>query len=141
MDRHPDRRMQRNAQLDDADVLDYYAQPPTPSGQPPERVATWARETGRDPPQLSLSRSTTSASARSFNRPPLLGFTPVVGDISRVGGSIRKEVYQKEDGSYVTGSYSGTIAGEKEMTKIRVKLRYLEDVRGMVRSTLFTVFR
>lgn len=140
MDRHPDRRIQRNAQLDDADVLDYYAQPPTPSGQPPERVATWARETGRDPPQLSLSLSTTSASARSFVRPPLLGFTPVVGGISLAGGgSMRKDVYQTEDGSYVTGSYSGTIDGEKEMTKIRVKLRYLEDVRGMVRPSFLPV--
>lgn len=131
MERHPAARNQRNGQLDDGDVLDYYAQPPTPSGQPPERVATWARETDRDPPQLSLSRSTTSASARSLTRPPLLGFTPVVVGHAR-SASLKQNVYQTEDGSYVTGSYSGTLDGEKEMTKIRVKLRYLEDVRGMV---------
>lgn len=139
----------------DDDYLDsYYSAggepcPPSPSGQPRERVANWARDSSnRDPPQPQgplLSRSTSATSGRSQSRIPVAPLTRISPSTVSTnlpprsfngGGSIRRRlVYDDDSGAFIDESHEGSVVAEREMSKIRVKLRFLDDVRGMVRPS------
>jgi len=122
------------------DYLDSYSEsapPPIPRGEspangPPDRVAAWARTNANAnyPPGRFGSRSA-----------PTSNYAPS----SYGGGSIRRKLsrrptqsralssriqssYEEEEEGYVSGEYED---GPFELTKIRVKLHYQEDVRGM----------
>ncbi|EEB97753.1 hypothetical protein MPER_02860, partial [Moniliophthora perniciosa FA553] len=96
----------------------------------PDRVAAWARSNANPnyPPQRSGSRSA-----------PTSNYAPS----SYGGGSLRRKVtrrgtqraasriassYEEEEEGYVSGDYDD---GPFELVKIRVKLHYKDDVRGM----------
>lgn len=123
---------------------------PTPEGQPRERVATWARDTvGRGDPE-TLSRSNTSNSTRGgyLQDSPNISRNnssrmPTV--VARGGGmSIARQMTnmtramsttgRSEASRYQESGYDGTVVSgmDREMIKVRVKLRYKNDTRGMV---------
>lgn len=132
-----------------ADIDDYYADAPslppinylspisaprngrassslTPRGQPADRVAKWAQQNvGAPPPSQSISRQT-SASERSISGLPTSLSRPAVSP-----PRLQAPPPRQAEGSVT--SY----AGEREMTKVRVKLRYQGDTRGMVRLAGF----
>ncbi|ESK93692.1 nadph oxidase regulator [Moniliophthora roreri MCA 2997] len=119
------------------DYLDSYGAaedaPPVPAMPPasaPDRIAAWARSNANPnyPPQRSGSRSA-----------PTSNYAPS----SFGGGSLRRKVtrrgtqraasriassYEEEEEGYVSGDYDD---GPFELVKIRVKLHYKDDVRGM----------
>ncbi|TFK75475.1 NADPH oxidase regulator NoxR [Pluteus cervinus] len=113
------------------DYLDSYADapPPLPTG-PPDRVAAWARTNAN--PEYNNPQARGSRSA------PTSTYAP-----SSFGGSVRRKVtrrttrmpasrvqsaYEEEEEGYVSGEYDDT---PFELVKIRVKLHYQDDVRGM----------
>jgi len=125
------------------DYLNSYdddAPPPVPSNGPPDRVAAWARSNANpnNPPGRGPARSNSSYAPSSYG-----------------GGSVRRKVtrritrgpssrtqsafYEEDEEGYVSGDYDDTIF---ELTKIRVKLHYQDDVRGMalVPETMFEEF-
>ncbi|KAF8893874.1 NADPH oxidase regulator NoxR [Infundibulicybe gibba] len=122
------------------DYLESYGEenpPPLPNAvvntAPPDRVAAWARSNAAPgyPPVRSGSRSA-----------PTSNYAPS----SYGGGSLRRKVtrrgvarapsriqsaYEEEEEGYVSGEYEDT---QFELIKIRVKLHYQDDVRGMALS-------
>lgn len=120
----------------DANLIDDYydAEPTVPSGQASERVENWARETIRDPPSHDLLRSlstSTSGSGRNIIG-AMTKISPSIGSLRRPGGSINRGVGSVRRVVYDDG-YEETQIEEKEMIKIRIKLRYQDETRGMVR--------
>lgn len=92
--------------------------PPVPA----DRVATWARNNA-NPPQRSRSMA------------PPSSYTPsAAGTLRRKTtkrsnrAPTRSTYYEEEEEGYASGDYED---GPYEMTKIRVKLHYQDDVRGM----------
>jgi len=127
------------------DYLDSYAdsnQPPLPpirSGgapaAPPDRVAAWARSNAN--PSYAPSRSGSRSAPASNYAPSSFGGT------GGGGGTLRRKVtrrntgrttarvqstYEEEEEGYASGDYEDA---PFELIKIRVKLHYQDDVRGM----------
>ncbi|EPQ54994.1 hypothetical protein GLOTRDRAFT_121364 [Gloeophyllum trabeum ATCC 11539] len=109
--------------------------PPLPAG--PERVAAWARNNANptNPPPAAPSRM-----ASTRGPPPSAYAASSYGSSS---GGLRRKVtrrgttrsrapsqytYEEEEEGYVSGDYED---GPFELVKIRVKLHYQDDVRGM----------
>ncbi|KAH8115417.1 hypothetical protein DFH11DRAFT_1543505 [Phellopilus nigrolimitatus] len=100
--------------------------PSLPTGQ--ARVAAWARSNAN--PGATLSRAVSSrapsaygSSAASVRRKPTRRPTLGRGQ-SRSGMSS----YEEDEEGYVSGEYDD---GPFELTKIRIKIHYQDDVRGM----------
>lgn len=126
------------------DYLDSYGSndgppPPLPgavsvsAGAPPDRIAAWARSNA-NPNNLPPIARSGSRSAPASN----------YASSSFGGGSVRRRVtrrntartqssriqssYEEEEEGYASGDYDD---GPFELVKIRVKLHYKDDVRGM----------
>lgn len=98
-----------------------------PEGQPRERVEKWARQQnyGGLPTGQSLSRNP-SASDNGAKKPLMRSNT--------MGGG--RLIVEQDDFGPTTGisredAYEGTVVAEREMSKVRIKLRYRGDTRGM----------
>ncbi|KAJ7690705.1 hypothetical protein B0H17DRAFT_1064533 [Mycena rosella] len=124
------------------DYLDSYTDDPPPPmpNAPPDRVAAWARSNaspGAGPNNQGNQGSQGAFVARSGTRSaPTSNYAPS----SYGGGSVRRRVtrrntarrtvsaYEEEEEGYASGEdYDGPF----ELIKIRVKLHYDDDVRGM----------
>ncbi|KAJ4483745.1 NADPH oxidase regulator NoxR [Lentinula aciculospora] len=126
------------------DYLDSYGSdgppPPLPlasagavAGGPPDRIAAWARSNANPNNFPPISRSGSRSAPASNYAPSSFG-----------GGSVRRRVtrrntartansriqssYEEEEEGYASGDYDD---GPFELVKIRVKLHYKDDVRGM----------
>ncbi|KAE9408668.1 NADPH oxidase regulator NoxR [Gymnopus androsaceus JB14] len=125
------------------DYLDSYGgndggpPPPLPSGAnaggPPDRIAAWARSNANPNNLPPIGRSGSRSAPASNYAPSSFG-----------GGSMRRRVtrrntgrtqssriqssYEEEEEGYASGDYDD---GPFELVKIRVKLHYKDDVRGM----------
>ena len=111
------------------DLVDSYADAPPPPTASNDRIANWARNAGGAPPP----------------RPPPSAF----GGSTR-SGTVRRRVtrrtvvpsvYDEDEDSYAAGS--GEWDEMYELTKIRVKIHFEDDVRGMALDpdTSFPEFR
>ena len=110
-------------------LVDSYADSSQSSPTGNDRVANWARNAAGSSDSLSRAPSAYGGSTRSNTLKRRVTRRQVV-----------QSVYDEDGESYVTGS------GEYEMyelTKIRVKIHYEEEVRGMalVPETPFAEFR
>jgi tetratricopeptide (TPR) repeat protein len=117
------------------DYLDAYSDEPPPPmpNAPPDRVAAWARSNASpasaSPQGAFVARSGTRSAPGSSYAPSSYGG----------GGSVRRRVtrrntrraqstYEEEEEGYASGE---DFDGPYELVKIRVKLHYDDDVRGM----------
>ncbi|KAH9889550.1 hypothetical protein C8Q73DRAFT_708050 [Cubamyces lactineus] len=105
--------------------------PPLPSAE--GRVANWAKGIGRGgaarpaaPPSSYAPSTVMGPSGGSMRRKLTRRGTTGRGAPSRAGSSFYGG-YEEEEEGYVSGEYEDVF----EMVKIRVKLYYREDVRGM----------
>ena len=100
--------------------------PPLPSGE--ARVATWAKGVGRGgrPSAPPSSYGGSIVGGGSVRRNLTRRGTASRGPSSRSGSSFYGG-YEEEEEGYVSGEYEDVF----EMVKIRVKLYYREEVRGM----------
>jgi len=111
------------------DYLDSYGgdAPPVPGNGPPDRIAAWARSSanpnytpGRGPSRSNSSYAPSSFGGGSVRR-------KVTRRVTR-GPSRAQSAYEEDEEGYVSGEYDD---GPFELVKIRVKLHYQDDVRGM----------
>ncbi|TFK44440.1 NADPH oxidase regulator NoxR [Crucibulum laeve] len=124
------------------DYLDSYADnaspPPVPNSAgnpPPDRIAAWARSNAN--PNYGPVRTGSRSAPTSQYSPSSYG------GVGGGGGSLRRKVtrrnapraqsriqstYEEEEEGYGSGEYDD---GPFELMKIRVKLHYQDDVRGM----------
>lgn len=105
---------------------------PTPEGQPIERVANWARENAAAPP-LRRNLSASDNGSRLPRNPPgamMRSNTLLTAARSGGGGGFGGS---SRGGADLDDGYEGTVISEREMSKVRVKLRFKADTRGMVR--------
>ncbi|KAI0364146.1 hypothetical protein BV20DRAFT_1047315 [Pilatotrama ljubarskyi] len=103
--------------------------PPLPN--PEVRVANWAKGVGRGgrpsaPPSSYAPSAVMSGAGGSMRRKLTRRGTTGRGAPSRTGSSFYGG-YEEEEEGYVSGEYEDIF----EMVKIRVKLHYREEVRGM----------
>ncbi|EJD07981.1 uncharacterized protein FOMMEDRAFT_101396 [Fomitiporia mediterranea MF3/22] len=114
---------------------------PMPPAAPQQRVAAWARNNANPANTPSRAPSTRapsaygsfSSSGASLRRKPTR--RPTIGGGGGGPGSTRgrpMSPYEEEEEGYVSGEYDEPII--YELTKIRVKLHYQDDVRGMTLS-------
>ncbi|KAI0262591.1 hypothetical protein BC834DRAFT_971957 [Gloeopeniophorella convolvens] len=89
--------------------------PPVPSPAGGDRVANWARNAGGPPPARAMSTYGGSTRSGTIKR--------------RVTRRAAASVYDEDEEGYVTGS--GEWDEVFELTKIRVKIHFEDDVRGM----------
>jgi hypothetical protein len=114
--------------------LDSYTEeaPPLPAPVPAnpssgERVAAWARSNAN--PNLAPNRVTRSAPS-SYAPSSYGGGGSMRRKLTRRGTSSRAQSrYQDEEEGYVSGEYDED--GLFELIRIRVKIHYLDDIRGM----------
>lgn len=124
------------------DYLDSYGAdappvpPPPQSG--PDRVAAWARSNANPTYPNAMAATPAYPPVRTGSRSaPTSSYAPS----SYGGGSMRRKLtrrgtqrsrivsaYEEEEEGYVSGDYDD---GPFELVKIRVKLHYKDDVRGM----------
>ncbi|KAJ7729531.1 NADPH oxidase regulator NoxR [Mycena maculata] len=117
------------------DYLDSYAEeapPPMPSG-PPDRVAAWARSNASPasaaPPSAFVQRSgTRSAPTSNYAASSFGGGGSVRRRVTRRNTRRIQSAYEEEEEGYASGE---DFDGPFELIKIRVKLHYDDDVRGM----------
>lgn len=115
------------------DYLDSYNQddgeePPPPV--PRDRIAAWAEKnanSGTNPNYIPPSRRP-SRSAPSSYAPSSVGTGSMRRRVTRRPTLRQTRVYEEEEEGYVSGEYED---GPFELIKIRVKLHYQDDVRGM----------
>ncbi|KAI0645325.1 hypothetical protein C8Q79DRAFT_971067 [Trametes meyenii] len=107
--------------------------PPLPQAGADPRVANWAKGVGRGgvpraPPSSYAPSAIMSSGGGSMRRRLTRRGTSgrAAGNASRAGSSFYGG-YEEEEEGYVSGEYEDVF----EMVKIRVKLYYREDVRGM----------
>ncbi|QRW25450.1 neutrophil cytosol factor 2 [Rhizoctonia solani] len=111
------------------DYIGAYEDPAPPI---PDKVATWAAQTKGAPPPPSMSMPPSRA-------PSVTGGAVAVDTIADMSNAIsvtmnaRGRLLAQEEEGYVSGDYEYSEA-PFEMTKIRVKLHYKDDVRGMAIS-------
>jgi hypothetical protein len=115
------------------DYLDSYSQdagdaPPlvAPNPAPRDRIAAWA-ETNANP-NYSLSRAYSRSAPPSAYAPSSSGGSSRRRLTRRQTSRQAPRVYEEEEEGYVSGEYED---GPFELIKIRVKLHYQNDVRGM----------
>jgi len=111
------------------DYLDSYGDaPPLPSNGPPDRVADWARTNANPnyPPGRGPSRSNSSYAPSSFGGGSVR--RKVTRRVTRGPSSRFQGAYEEDEEGYVSGEYDD---GPFELVKIRVKLHYQGDTRGM----------
>ncbi|KAJ7502895.1 NADPH oxidase regulator NoxR [Mycena galericulata] len=116
------------------DYLDSYADeppPPMPSA-PPDRVAAWARSNASPasatPPSAFVQRSGTRSAPTSNYAPSSYGGGSVRRRVTRRNTRRIQSAYEEEEEGYASGE---DFDGPFELIKIRVKLHYDDDVRGM----------
>jgi len=117
------------------DYLDSYGDsnppplPPIRSGgapaAPPDRVAAWARSNANINPSRSGSRS---APASNYAPSSYGGTGTIRRRITRRNTSRIQSTYDEDEEGYASGDYEDV---PFELVKIRVKLHYQDDVRGM----------
>ncbi|CAK5265588.1 unnamed protein product [Mycena citricolor] len=110
------------------DYLDAYTEeaPPLPTNGP-DRVANWARNNSNGPPPVQRMGSR-SAPGSSY-APSSYGGGSVRRRVTRRNTARRiQSAYEEEEEGYVSGD---DFDGPFELIKIRVKLHYDGDVRGM----------
>jgi hypothetical protein len=116
--------------------LDSYADepaPPMPNAPQPDRVAAWARSNANGapatPPGAFVARSGTRSAPTSNYAPSSFGGGSVRRRVTRRNTSRRiQSAYEEEEEGYASGE---DFDGPFELIKIRVKLHYDDDVRGM----------
>ncbi|KAJ7714933.1 hypothetical protein B0H14DRAFT_3522854 [Mycena olivaceomarginata] len=121
------------------DYLDAYNDeppPPMPAAPPqqPDRVAAWARSNANGAPAAStpqqgafVQRAGTRSAPGSSYAPSSYGGGSVRRRVTRRNTS-RRSAYEEEEEGYASGE---DFDGPFELIKIRVKLHYDDDVRGM----------
>lgn len=127
-------KQSRITEIYDDYIDNYMAEeaPPLPSQDPNKRVAAWAKNNANAPPPASGPRRAPSSYApssygggsmrrKSTRRGP-------GGSGRSVTSGARSTVYEEEEEGYVSGDYEDA---PFELVKIRVKLHYQDDVRGM----------
>ena len=108
--------------------------PPLPSqnaAQPPpsQRVAQWAKSNANPAMSPSRAPSTRAASAYGGSSSGSMRRKPTRrGTLSRGPSARAMSAYEEEEEGYVSGEYDDQ---PYELSKIRVKLHYTDDVRGM----------
>lgn len=111
------------------DYLDSYAEEPAPAVPPvpgKERVANWARNNAVPGAGAAVGRA--RSVAPSSYAPSSAGGTLRRKTTRRTARPARSTYYEEEEEGYASGDYEDA---PFEMTKIRVKLHYSDDVRGM----------
>ena len=109
--------------------------PPLPSqnaAQPPpsQRVAQWAKSNANPAMSPSRAPSTRAASAYGGSSSGSMRRKPTRrGTLSRGPSARAMSAYEEEEEGYVSGEYDDQ---PYELSKIRVKLHYQDDVRGIV---------
>lgn len=105
---------------------------PAPAPQDPnKRVAAWARNNANAPPPSAGPRRAPSSYAPSSYGGGSMRRKSTrrgAGGARSVGSGARSTVYEEEEEGYVSGDYEDA---PFELVKIRVKLHYQDDVRGM----------
>ncbi|KAJ8473222.1 hypothetical protein ONZ45_g16375 [Pleurotus djamor] len=119
------------------DYIDSYgddsSSPPLPSGPP--GVAAWAKNNANPGYASGVARSGSRSAPTSNYAASSLGVGNVRRKLTRRGtsrGGSRSQVgsmYEEEEEGYGSGEYDD---GPFELTKIRVKIHYQDDVHGMV---------
>ncbi|KAF8756689.1 NADPH oxidase regulator [Rhizoctonia solani] len=114
------------------DYIGAYEDPAPPI---PDKVATWAAQTKGAPPPPSMSMPPSRAPSRhdERSRPPPSSYGGSSMGLRRKMSRRPTRGYEEEEEGYVSGDYEYSEA-PFEMTKIRVKLHYKDDVRGMAIS-------
>ncbi|THU89357.1 hypothetical protein K435DRAFT_678103 [Dendrothele bispora CBS 962.96] len=105
-------------------------------GGPPDRIAAWARSNANPnnlPPTTGVMRSGSRSAPTSNYAPSSYGGASVRRKLTRRGTSRAassriQSTYEEEEEGYGSGEYED---GPFELIKIRVKLHYKDDVRGM----------
>ncbi|KAL0956263.1 hypothetical protein HGRIS_002417 [Hohenbuehelia grisea] len=123
------------------DYIDSYGDdngpsPSMPSAPPPDRVAAWARTNANPNYPPASGRLGSSRSAPTSNYAPSsygggsMRRKPTRRGTARAARSQANSMYEppEEEEGYVSGDYDD---GPLEFIKIRVKLHYQDDVRGM----------
>ncbi|KAJ6558446.1 NADPH oxidase regulator NoxR [Mycena vulgaris] len=118
------------------DYLDSYADeaPPPMPNAPPDRVAAWARSNASPasaaPPNAFVARSGSRSAPTSNYAPSSYGGGSVRRRVTRRATASRRaqSTYEEEEEGYASGE---DFDGPYELIKIRVKLHYDDDVRGM----------
>jgi hypothetical protein len=131
------------------DYLDSYGgndgpPPPLPSGiasagavggggGPPDRVAAWARSNANPNNLPPIARSGSRSAPASNYAPSSFGGGSMKRRVTRrntgrTQSSRIQSTYEEEEEGYASGDYDD---GPFELVKIRVKLHYKDDVRGM----------
>lgn len=127
------------------DYLDSYGgndgpPPPLPSGVasagaggPPDRVAAWARSNANPNNLPPIARSGSRSAPASNYAPSSFGGGSMKRRVTRrntgrTQSSRIQSTYEEEEEGYASGDYDD---GPFELVKIRVKLHYKDDVRGM----------
>ncbi|KAJ7251755.1 hypothetical protein B0H12DRAFT_1118761 [Mycena haematopus] len=107
--------------------------PPMPNAPQPDRVAAWARSNANGAPATPqgafVARSGTRSAPTSSYAPSSFGGGSVRRRVTRRNTSRRiQSAYEEEEEGYASGE---DFDGPFELIKIRVKLHYDDDVRGM----------
>ncbi|KAJ7209672.1 NADPH oxidase regulator NoxR [Mycena pura] len=117
------------------DYLDAYSDeaPPLPNAQQPDRVAAWARSNANPPsagpPSAFVQRTGSRSAPGSSYATSSYGGGSVRRRVTRRNTSRRAQsTYEEEEEGYASGE---DFDGPYELIKIRVKLHYDDDVRGM----------
>ncbi|KIK68996.1 hypothetical protein GYMLUDRAFT_1001610 [Collybiopsis luxurians FD-317 M1] len=124
------------------DYLDSYgSEPPPPlpgvasaGAGPPDRIAAWARSNANPNNLPPVARSGSRSAPASNYAPSSFGGASVRRRVTRrntartAASSRVQSSYEEEEEGYASGDYED---GPFELMKIRVKLHYKDDVRGM----------
>ncbi|KAF7375880.1 P-type phospholipid transporter [Mycena sanguinolenta] len=107
--------------------------PPMPNAPPPDRVEAWARSNANGapntPPSAFVARSGTRSAPTSTYAPSSFGGESVRRRMTRRNTSRRvQSAYEEEEEGYASGEDFDV---PFELIKIRVKLHYDDDIRGM----------
>ncbi|KAK0226330.1 NADPH oxidase regulator NoxR [Armillaria fumosa] len=115
----------------------YTSEPPAPlPTMPPDRVAAWANKNANPNYPPVLARSTSRSAPASNYAPSSFGGGTMRRKLTRRGTSRQaisraQSSYEDEEEGYGSGEYED---GPFELVKIRVKLHYEDEVRGMALS-------
>ncbi|XP_006460860.1 hypothetical protein AGABI2DRAFT_69516 [Agaricus bisporus var. bisporus H97] len=136
---NPPKGMEKDTRITELydDYIDSYADtpetvPPVPSKNPTsasdDRVIAWARGAA-DVPPAGISRSGSRSAPGSSYAPSSFGSMRRRPSRRRPPRSRMQSAYEdEEEEGYVSGEYDD---GFYDLTKIRVKIHYKDDVRGM----------
>ncbi|KIP05003.1 hypothetical protein PHLGIDRAFT_108845 [Phlebiopsis gigantea 11061_1 CR5-6] len=118
--------------IEDAPPLPGKDVPPMPPSARGDRVANWARNNAVPANNPGVGRSRSMAPPSTY-APSSAGGTLRRKTTRRTARPARNTYYEEEEEGYASGDYDD---GPFEMTKIRVKLHYKDDVRGMAIDAL-----